>query len=222
MNDKVSGARETDMEQIDHREIEELQRDMRAARIADWAKRNQQSLMAAAVALALALGAAGLWIERSKSRMDSAAMLYQQAQSVRDAAERQTMLARLAADFPDTAYALMAHMQLAALDTAKAEAHLKAVIESDDAMPEWVWQARLDLAGLKLAANDPAAARQWLARPVGKAYRQLRQYLLARASASEEERRAHLQKALDAESHDEDLKRRIESELAGSGGKKAS
>ncbi len=222
MNDKVSGAKEAEMEQIDRSEIEELQRDMRAARIADWAKRNQQALIAGAVALVIALGAAGLWIERGKTRMDAAATLYQQAQAA-EADKRKTMLSRLMTDFPDTSYALMARMQLAALDAENAESYLKGVIESDDAMPEWVWQARLDLARLKLAANDPAAARQWLAEPVGKAYRQLRHYLLAQASDSPEARKTHLQKALDAESHDEELKRRIEGELAAlAGGVKGS
>lgn len=218
MNDKVSGQ-ETP---LDKGELDELQRDMRAAALADWAMRNRQTLIAAAVAFVLALAAAGLWLERDKTRLDSAATLYQQALATKDQDKRQTMLSGLSRDFAGTPYAVMAEMQLAALDAEHAEAHLKAVLESDDAMPEWVWQARLDLAALRIAAGDKAGARQWLAEPVGKAYRQLRHYLLAQASDSEAERRAHLEKARDAESHDEDLKQKIERELAALGAKQAS
>ncbi|MDX8401167.1 MAG: tetratricopeptide repeat protein [Mariprofundaceae bacterium] len=218
MNDKGSNPGEIPVEKT---ELEELQRDMRAAAIAAWAKRNQQALIAGALAFVLALAAAGLWLERDRTRLDSAASLYQQAQVEQDRAKRQAMLTRLSSDFAGTPYAIMAEMQLAALDAAHAEAHLKAVVESDEAMPEWIWQARLDLAALRLAANDKSGAQGWLAEPVGMPYRQLRQYLLAQASDSDAERKAHLEKALDAESHDEDLKARIERELnalAGKGG----
>lgn len=195
-------------------EIAELRRDMRSAQITDWLEKNTQSLIAGVIAVVLVLIGGGLWLEHGKSEREAAATLYQQALVEKDAAKKQTLMQKVVSDFSGSTYATMAEMQLAALDDEHAEAHLEAVIHASATMPEWVWQARLDLAELKLEAGDKAAAKAWLAEPVGKQYEQLRYYLLAMASDDEAERKAHLNKALDAPSLDSELKDKIESLLA--------
>ncbi len=201
-------------------EIAELKRDMRSAQVTAWLEENTQTLIAGVIAVVLALIAGGLWLEHVKSERASAATLYQQALVEKDAAKKQTLMQKVVSDFSGSTYATMAEMQLAALDDAHAEEHLQAVMHASSAMPEWVWQARLDLAELKLEAGDRAAARTLLQESVGRQYEQLRQYLLAMSSDSEAERADHLHKALDAPSLDSELKDRIESLLAA--GKRAS
>ncbi len=210
MNDKANPNQDA----IPRTEIEEIRRDMRAAEMLAWAQRHQQQLIAAGVALALGLAGLGLWLEHRKTQRESAAMLYQQALAEKDEAKKRTLLERLSQEFGDAAYGAMAEMQLAAVDREHAAEHLKRVVEHPEAMQEWVWQARLDLARIALARSDRAAAARWLQEPVGPAFRQLRHYLLAQASESRDERLEHLNKALAADSHDEELKARIERELA--------
>ncbi len=195
-------------------EMAELKRDMRSARLTAWLEANTQSLIAAVVALVLVLIGGALWLEHSKTQRASAATLYQQALVEKDAEKKQALMEKVVGEFSGTSYATMAEMQLAALDDEHAEQHLQAVMHAASTMPEWAWQARLDLAELKLEAGDKAAAREQLQQPVGKQYEQLRHYLMAEASDDAAARRQHLQRALDAPSMDDDLKRRIESMLA--------
>jgi predicted negative regulator of RcsB-dependent stress response len=195
-------------------EMDELRREMRSAKWVAWAQDNQQSLLAGVVALVLALVASGLWVEQNRSRNESAATLYQQAQSTQDADKKLTLLENITSDFSGSSYAVLALMQLAAVDKEHAEKHLNAIIEHPEAMTAWVWQARLDLAELKIEQGDQAAAKTLLDEPVGEAYKQLKYYLLAGIATDEKEKQDYLHKAQDAASYDEDLKRRIEALLS--------
>ncbi|MDX8408312.1 MAG: tetratricopeptide repeat protein [Mariprofundaceae bacterium] len=197
-------------------EMAELKRDMRSAQLTAWLEANTQSLIAGVIALVIVLIGGGLWIEHSKTERASAATVYQQALGEKDADKKVALLKKVVSDFSGSSYATMAEMLMANFDDKHSEAHLQAVIHASNAMQEWVWQARLDLAELKLQAGDKAAARSVLEEQVGKQYEQLRQYLLAEASDDVAEQQMHLQKALDAPSLDNDLKSKIESMLSGS------
>jgi len=197
-------------------EMAELKRDMRSAQLTAWLEANTQSVIAGVIALVLVLIGGGLWLEHSKTERASAATVYQQALGEKDAGNKVALLQKIVSDFSGSSYATMAEMQMASVDGENAEAHLQAVIHASGAMQEWVWQARLDLAELKLQVGDKAAARSVLEAQVGSQYEQLRQYLLAEASDDAAEQQTHLQKALDAPSLDNDLKSKIESMLSGS------
>jgi predicted negative regulator of RcsB-dependent stress response len=175
---------------------------------------NKQSLLAGAAVLVLALLFSGLWVENEHSHRASAAILYQQALSAQDVATKQALLDSINHDFSDSSYGALALMQLARVDADNAEAHLKALIKHRKAMEEWVWQARMDLAELKIEQGGIQAARKYLEEPVGKQYEQLRQYLMAEVSTDAAEKEKHLRKALEALSLDNGLKRKIESRLA--------
>ncbi|HXH64169.1 MAG TPA: tetratricopeptide repeat protein [Mariprofundaceae bacterium] len=194
-------------------DMEELKRDMRNAQLVDWAKRHQSQLVAALVAFALLLAGAALWINKARSERNAAATIYYQALSVVKDSDRQKLLQALVDRHFGTAYTAMAEMQLARLDAAHAKQHLQAVIDNSKSMPEWVWQARLDLARLWLDEGKPDQATPLLKDSVGADYEQLRQFLLAEASADATGKLSHLKLAQAAPSHDDALQRRIDSEL---------
>ncbi len=202
-------------------EMAELKRDMRSAQLTAWLEANTQSLIAGVIALVIVLIGGGLWLEHSKTERASAAMVYQQALGEKETDKKLALLQKVVSDFSGSSYATMAEMLLANYDGGKAETHLQAVIHASNAMQEWIWQARLDLAELKLQTGDKAAARSVLEEQVGKQYEQLRQYLLAQASDDVSEQQIHLKKALDAPSLDNDLKSKIESRLSGSSSAKS-
>lgn len=192
-------------------EIEELKRDMRSAKVTEWLQSNQQQVIAGAVVFLLVLAGAGLWIEQGKTERASAANLYHQAMVANDADQRQALLHAVIKDFDGTTYALLSHLQLAALDDA--EAHLNAVIHASGATDELVWQARLDLAEHYLQQGEREKAMAVLTEKTGQQYEQLRHYLMAEASQSDSDRKLHLEQARDAISNDLMLKERIEAEL---------
>lgn len=192
-------------------EMEELKRDMRSAQVADWLQQNQQQVIAGAIAFLILLAGVGLYIEQGKAQRASAASLYHQAMVISDVEKRQALFDTVVKDYADTAYAALAHLQLAKFgDT---EQHLNAVIHGTGASDELVWQARLDLAEFYLQQDNRSQAMVILNEPTGKQYEQLRHYLMAEASESDSERRTHLEKARDAISNDEFLNDRIEAEL---------
>ncbi|MFQ5581294.1 MAG: tetratricopeptide repeat protein [Mariprofundaceae bacterium] len=195
-------------------EFEELKRDMRSAQIIAWVQENQQQLIAAAVVLVMLLFAGGFWLEHERSQRTSAATLYHQAMSTTDETDKKSLMETVVRDYTNSAYGALALMHLARIDSAQAEGHLQALINHPKAMPEWVWQSRLDLAEIYLAHGDAQAVRSVLQEPVGETYEQLRHYLLALNTADAGEKAGHLQMALDATSHDEDLKQKIETMLA--------
>jgi len=194
--------------------MEELKRDMRSAKITDWLQKNQQQLIVGAVIVLLAMAGAGLWSEKQKTYKESAAMMYFQALSVVDDAQRKSLLETVTTDYADTGYSVLAHIRLAPL--ADTELHLRAVIDNNDATPELRWQARLDLAEFFINQEKIDEAKGLLSSSVGQQYEQLRYYLLAEVSSGDE-RKSYLQKALDAISNDAVLKADIETKLAQAG-----
>lgn len=194
-------------------DIEELKREMRSAQWTNWVEANQKLLMGAAGALVVVLLAAGFWIEQDRAHSATAATVYQQAVSEADASKKQLLLQNVSRDFSSSSYGALALMQLAGVDSANAEVHLHALIAHAKAMPEWVWQARIDLAEMKIAAGDKAAALALLDQKVGNQYQQVRYYLLAQIATDETQKQEYLQKALDAASVDAELKEKIESQM---------
>jgi len=194
-------------------EIEELKRDMRSAQIIDWAQKNRQQLIAAAVAVLLLLAGGSLWLERNKTQKESAANLYHKALASTDVEEKKAMLDMVIREYDGSGYAALAHLYMAKISD-QPEAHLNALIHGAASTPELAWQARLDLAEWYLGNGRAADAKALLAEPVGKQYEQLRHYLLAEASNDAAEKRQHLQKSLDASSNDAVLKARVESMLS--------
>lgn len=192
-------------------EIDELKRDMRSAKITNWFEKNQQNLIAGAVIVLVAMAGAGLWSEKQKTYKESAAMMYFQALSVVDDAQRKDLLEAVVQDYADTGYGILAHVRLAPL--ADTEQHLRAVINNDDATPEFRWQARLDLAEFFIEQNNVDESKSLLQEPVGEQFQQLRYALLAEISTGDTQKE-YLQKSLDAPSNDAVLKTDIEAKLA--------
>lgn len=195
-------------------EFEELKRDMRSAQWMGWLQKNRQPLTVGVVVLLAVLAAGAFWLEHGKDQRNAAAAVYQSAINEQDMAKQQALLANVAKDYAGTVYAPMAKMRLAHVDAAHAEAHLQSLIDDPKAMQAWVWQARLDLAGLYLGKGDKAKAKAELETQVGPAYEQLRQYLLAEASDDAAQRADHLHKALDAKSYDDALKQKIQQQIS--------
>ncbi len=212
MNDKTP-SQQPEPADISREEMDELKREMQSARLAAWVQAHQKQVVAGLAAVILLIAAASYWREHEAARRASAATLYHQALAERQGEARKALLERVVKDYGDTAYAGLSRLLLAAADEAKAEAHLKALV-ADAPDREIGWQARLDLAALYLRKGNKQAARETLKTPVGRDYEQLRQYLLARASADDASRVAHLQKAARATSHDAALKKAIEDWLA--------
>jgi len=195
-------------------EMDELKRDMRSAKVTNWFEKNQQQLIAGAVIVLVAMAGFGLWSEKQKTYKESAAMMYFQALSVVDSTQRQALLEAVVKDYANTGYAILAHVRLAPLtDTEK---NLRAVIENDDATPEFRWQARLDLAEFFIAQDKMDESRALLQVTVGEQFQQLRYALLAEISTGETQKE-YLQKALDAISNDAVLKADIETKLVKAG-----
>lgn len=194
-------------------DMEGLKRDMRNAQLLDWMKQNSSALIAGVIVFILVIAGTAVWIERNKSERNAAATMYYQALAVVKDSDRKQLLDALVARHFGTTYTALAEMQLAHLDEAHAAKHLQAVIDNAKSMPEWVWQARLDLARLLIAQGKQAEAAAKLQHSVGPAYEQLRQYLLAKASNDAAEKIGHLKQAQAAKSLDQDLARRIDSEL---------
>ncbi len=217
MNDKVSSpsASTSSPKGEPHSafDIEELKRDMRNAQLVDWARQHRSQLIAAAVVFVLLLVGAVLWINKTRAERNTAATIYYQALSLVKDSDRLKVLQALVGKHLGTAYTPLAEMQLAHLDPQHAEAHLKAVIDNAKSMPEWVWQARLDLARLRIGEGQPAKALPLLQDSVGAAYEQLRQSLLADASSDPADKIRHLKLAQAAQSYDHALKQRIDNEL---------
>ncbi|MFQ5344613.1 MAG: YfgM family protein [Mariprofundus sp.] len=211
MNDKtaVKGSVVPEENMPSPDEMEELKRDMRSAQWTHWAQTHQKQIIASVVAVLLILIAGGVWQEHNRSQRAAAATLYQQAVNEQDAGKQKALMQSVITQFGSSTYSALAEMQMGRLDQAHAEAHLQALMDHPAAMKEWVWQARLDLAELKIEQGDKDAAMALLAQQVGDQYQQLRHYLMAMASSDAAEKEQHLQKALDSVSHDNALRTRI-------------
>ncbi|MDQ6992649.1 MAG: tetratricopeptide repeat protein [Mariprofundus sp.] len=195
-------------------EMEELKQEMRTAQRNAWLKKNQNSLLLAVGVLFVGLIAAGMLVEHNRSQQEAAATLYQQAVNESDASKKKTLFESVASEFDASSYGAMAEMQLITVDSLHAQAHLKALNENSSAMDEWKWQARLDMAALKIEQGDADAAHVLLEAFVGKQYQQLRYFLQAEITKKSADKKVLLQKALDAVAPDQQLKQRIEKQLA--------
>ncbi|RLL55922.1 hypothetical protein D8Y20_00295 [Mariprofundus sp. EBB-1] len=194
-------------------EMDELKREMRSAKWSDWAESHKNEMIGAVAALVIVLMLSGMWIERQRAQSETAATLYQQAINATDNSEKKALLESVIKQFTSNSYAALASMQLARVDSANAEKHLQRLLQHGKVMEEWAWQARLDLAEIKIANGDKAAAKALLEQVVGKQYQQLRYYLLATLTEDAAEKITLLQKALDAVSNDAVLKQKIETLL---------
>ena len=215
-NDKIAvkDAEPVDDQPVLQGELDELKREMRSAKLTQWLQDNQKNLLAAVVALVLILLAGGMWLESDKSQRVAAATLYQQALNAQDADKKKTLMQSVSTEFASSTYAALALMEMARLDRPHAADHLNALIAHPKAMQEWIWQARLDLATLKIEQSDMAAANALLSKVMGSQYQQQRHYLMALASSDAAEKQKHLQQALDAASLDDALQQKIKSMLA--------
>jgi len=208
---KMAGSGFTDSD------FSELQQDMRSAQITAWIQENQQKLVAGVVAFLVLLVGASLLIERNKGQKESISSLYQQAVETREDDKRKAMLEVVVREHGDSVQAAFAGMELARLDAANGEQHLRTVLDNGKITDEIKWQATLDLAELLLGKGDKVGAAALLAEEMGKAYEQPRQALLAQSAASDEEKKRHLLAAHAAESNDGELKASIERELSAMG-----
>lgn len=195
-------------------ELEDLKREMRAASWVNWLESNRAFLMRSAIVLVIGILAVGLWTEHVKSHRESAATLYLQAVQAVETADKISLLEKVSKDFSDTTYAALAQMLLVGLDDAHAEQHLLALLDHPKADESWKWQARLELAGIYLEKKDADRARSLLAEPMGPAYEQWRQFLLARAASNDADRRQHLKLARQADQVDAQLSEKIDRWLA--------
>ncbi len=199
---------------VDGTDFVELKRDMQSAKIVAWLQYNQQQLIAGVVTFVLILVGISLWKEREQSQKEAAALMYIEAVNKSNAEERYALLDSVVKTYPDSGYATLANLQKEAQpNTDEKKAALQALIDAHGA-PEFVWQAKLDLAEVYLAEQDVAQAEALLDKRFGKHYEQARFALLVRTANNNAEKIELLEKALAAESHNKDLKAALESELA--------
>jgi predicted negative regulator of RcsB-dependent stress response len=200
--------------EVSHEEMEELKRDMRSAQLTAWAVANQKKIIAGLIIVVLLIVGASMWKQHRDVQRASAATLYYQALNTQNEEERRSLLQAVISNYDNTVYGGLARMLLVPLDSKHASQYLQELMGRSDVGNGINTQARLDLAQIKLAAGDKAAARELLAKPVATDYEQLRYYLLAQATDDTAERIEQLKKAHDAVSHDMSLKQRIEEQLS--------
>lgn len=199
---------------VDAQDFVELKRDMQSAKTIAWLQQYQQHLIAGLVVLALVLVGYSLWQEQKQTQKESAALMYMKALNISDKEQRSALLDSVIKDYADTGYATLALLQKAKSDDLQARrAALEALMASHGA-PELHWQARLDLAELFVAEGNTEEARTLLEAHVGKYFEQPRYALLAHISTDKGEKIEFIQKALDAESNDNDLTAELETQLA--------
>ncbi|MDQ6978655.1 MAG: tetratricopeptide repeat protein [Mariprofundaceae bacterium] len=192
-------------------EMDDLKRDVQSAQLQAWLRKHQQSLTVAIVLILLAITAGSLWTQHLSSQKDAAASLYFQGLNQSETAKKQAVLADVVKDYGDTAYAVLARLQLAALAENPVE-NYRAMMDDDALAKSFRWQARLDLAEYYINNGKPSDAKSLLDAHVGKQYEQLRFYLLAQVS-EDDAKQQYLRQALDAASNDAVLKEKIESAL---------
>lgn len=199
---------------ISQEEMEELKRDMRSAQLTAWAVANQKKIIAGLIGVLFIIVGGSLWKQHRDVQRTSAATLYYQALNAQRQEDRRPLLQAIIKDYDNTVYGGLARLLLIPLDSKQAPQYLQELINRSDVGAGINMQARLDLAQVRLAAGDKAAARELLAKPVATDYEQLRYYLLAQATDDTGERIEQLKKARDAVSHDTTLKQRIETQLS--------
>jgi len=199
---------------IDGTDFVELKRDMQSAKVMAWLEYNQQQLIAGVIVLLLALVGVSVWKEQQLTEKNSAALVYMKAINTTDETQRASLLDTVTSEYAGTGYAILAKLQKIKIsDAPEKQVLLRSLIESKVA-PEFVWQARLDLAELLIVEGKGAEAEEVLAERLGKEYEQARYALLASLTEDKVEKVTLIQKALDAVSNDNDLVTRLEAELA--------
>ncbi|MDQ6980884.1 MAG: tetratricopeptide repeat protein [Ghiorsea sp.] len=199
---------------IDGTDFVELKRDMQSAKVMAWLEYNQQQLIAGVIVLLLALVGVSVWKEQQLTEKNSAALVYMKAINTADETQRASLLDTVTSEYAGTGYAILAKLQKIKIsDAPEKQVLLRSLIESKVA-PEFVWQARLDLAELLITEGKSAEAEEVLAERLGKEYEQARYALLASLTEDKVEKVTLIQKALDAVSNDNDLVTRLEAELA--------
>ena len=199
---------------IDGTDFVELKRDMQSAKVMAWLEYNQQQLIAGAIVLLLALVGVSVWKEQQLTEKNSAALVYMKAINTTDETQRASLLDTVTSEYAGTGYAILAKLQKIKIsDAPEKQVLLRSLIESKVA-PEFVWQARLDLAELLIIEGKVAEAEEVLAERLGKEYEQARYALLASLTEDKAEKATLIQKALDAVSNDNDLLTSLEAELA--------
>ena len=200
--------------EVSHEEIDELRREMRSAQITAWAEANQQKIIAGVVAIIVLIAGISMWKDHRESQRASAATLYHQALGAQHLEDRLSMLQAIIKDYDNTVYGGLARLLLANADPENAASYLQTLMGRSDVDNGIRTQARLDLARIRIKAGDKAAAAKLLEAPAPADYEQLRQYLMAQATADKTGRIEHLKKARDATSHDAELSQRIEEQLS--------
>jgi len=195
-------------------EVQELERDMRSAKITAWVEENQRNLIYAAVGVLIVIFGGVMWKERQVSYRESAATFYHQALEAPDPGQKRTLLHQVVQDFGDTSYAPFSLMQLAALEPEQRTKHLAVLLSHSRLTPELKYQATLDLAEAHIQMGEADKARTLLNETLGEGYEQVRHYLLAQLADNDAERANQYRLALDATSHDENLKATIQRLLA--------
>lgn len=199
---------------IDGTDFVELKRDMQSAKVMAWLEYNQQQLIAGAIVLLLALVGVSVWKEQQLTEKNSAALLYMKAINTTDETQRVALLDTVTSDYADTGYAVLAKLQKIKISDAPEKQVLLRSLTQSKVAPEFVWQARLDLAELLIIEGKVAEAEEVLAERLGKEYEQARYALLASLTEDKAEKSTLIQKALDAVSNDSDLVTSLEAELA--------
>ena len=199
---------------IDGTDFVELKRDMQSAKIMAWLEYNQQQLIAGAIVLLLALVGVSVWKEQQLTEKNSAALLYMKAINTADETQRASLLDTVTSEYADTGYAVLAKLQKIKISDAPEKQVLLRSLTQSKVAPEFIWQARLDLAELLIVEGKDAEAEEVLAERLGKEYEQARYALLASLTEDKAEKATLIQKALDAVSNDSDLVTSLEAELA--------
>ncbi|MDQ6988394.1 MAG: tetratricopeptide repeat protein [Mariprofundaceae bacterium] len=191
-----------------------LRRDMQQEKITAWFASNQQSLIASVIVLAVLLIGISLWQEQQRSQQESAALVYLKATNINDEAQRDALLDAVRQDYAGTGYAVLATVRQSNHPDVAIQIAALTTLMGHQKTPEIAAQARLDLAELHIGQGDIAAAAEVLKTRLSKHYEQVRYALLASISEDDGEKATWLQKAVDAESHDNDLLAELETELA--------
>ncbi|MDQ6976095.1 MAG: tetratricopeptide repeat protein [Mariprofundaceae bacterium] len=192
-------------------DLDDLKRDVQSAQIQAWLRKHQQLLTVGVVVLLLMATGASLWNERLSSQREAAASLYYQGVAQTDLEKKQVVFSDIIKDYSNTAYGLLARLQLAVL-VENPEPIYQSLIDDKTISQIFRWQARLDLAEYYISQDKLDHAKALLSIRLGKQYEQLRYYLLASISDGAA-KKDYLQKSLDAESNDALLKDKVSSLL---------
>ena len=195
-------------------EVQELERDMRSAKITAWIEDNQRALIYAAAGVLILIFGGVMWQEQQQSHRVAAASFYHQALDTADPGQKRALFYQVVQDFHGTSYAPFSLLQLSAIEPDMADKHLETLLDHPMLTPELMYQGSIDLAEIYIRKGEKDKARALVEKDMGEDYEQLRRYLLAQLAENDAEKANQYRMALDAESHDENLKATIQRLLA--------